>query len=117
MKPPKVHHHKKLKAYYTKRGRIWHVEAGTQTHQFKSIEAMVESFPGLLEVEAIKNSVERRALSKPPVQIKRQSNENENTLSKTTECYYCSGVGEVIAGIACPNCGGKGTIKVTTRGF
>lgn len=78
---------------------------------------MVETFPDLLEVEAIKSSVERRALAKPPVQVQPLANDDGDVLSKMTKCYYCSGAGEVIVCIACPNCGGKGTIKVTTRGF
>lgn len=114
MSKPKKHTHKGLIAYYTKKGRLWHVEAEEQTHSFKSIEAMTEAFAQLLEVEAIKKSVERRKASRPSVVTKTIEDHYD---SKMVECYYCNGSGEVFENMQCPNCDSSGQFTVTTRGL
>ncbi len=118
MTQPKTHHIGALKAYYTKKGRIWWVEQGDECETFKSIEAMVEKYPDLLEVEAIKMSVERRAMARTktkPVTLQ-EAERSPDILSKIVTCYYCSGTGEV-AFMPCPNCGGVGKIQISTRGL
>lgn len=118
MTHPKTHHIGKLKAYYTKKGRTWWVEQGDERETFKSIEAMVEKYPDLLNVEAIKMSVERRALARTkvtPVTLQ-EAERSPDILSKIVTCYYCSGNGEV-AFMPCPNCGGSGKIQISTRGL
>ena len=112
----KIHSYKGLKAFYTKKGRLWYVEEDGKVHQFKSVEEMVEAFPDLLKVEPIQHTVERRKLAKPPVQLE-SKDDNEEVLTKTTECYYCQGTGEVIVGLPCHNCGGKGFVVVTAKGL
>lgn len=113
----KIHTFKNLSAYYTKQGRIWHVLEGDEAHQFKSCEAMVEKFPGLMNVEAIANTIERRAYQQTAVVVEPDLEQDVMIQSKTVDCYYCSGSGEVFAGMPCPNCHGKGQVTVTTKGL
>lgn len=118
MTEPKTHHLGNLKAYYTKKGRTWCVEEDGKLTKFKSIEAMVETYPDLLKVEPIQMSVDRRALARTnttPVTLQ-EAARNADVLSKIVTCYYCAGNGTV-AFMPCPNCGGVGKIKVSTRGL
>lgn len=118
MTQPKTHHIGALRAYYTKKGRKWWVEQGDERETFNSIEDMVTKYPDLLNVEAIKMSVERRALARTktkPVTLQ-EIEKSPDILTKTVTCYYCSGNGEV-AFMPCPNCGGTGKIHVSTRGL
>jgi len=112
----KVHTLNGRRAYYAKLGRRWIVEEGEDTYEFRNIEEMIKTYPDLLEVDSVKMSYERRLLAKkevrpePPVR-------HQEVHSKSVTCYYCSGKGDVYEGIICPNCNGKGSFIVNTKGL
>lgn len=116
MKSKKVHSYGGKRAYYAKFGRKWVVEKDAKQEEFANIEAMIETYPDLLNVIAIKLSFEKRQLARneqlPPPIVRHQE-----ILTKSVTCYYCSGSGEIVGGVPCPNCNGKGTYIVSTRGL
>ncbi len=105
-----------LTAYYLKRGRNWWVESAAEKESFDSIEAMVEKHPVLLDIEAIRLSVERRAFSrtadKPEVVL--ASLPEENIIEKKVKCYYCNGTG-LAGALPCSNCNGTGQVTVHAK--
>lgn len=112
----KVHTINDKKAYYARFGRKWVVEISGKQEQFASIEAMVEKYPDLLKVNAIQLSIEKRKTARsevlpPPVVRKSEVH------TKSVSCYYCSGSGEIVGAVPCPNCKGKGSYIVSTRGL
>lgn len=116
MKSLKKHSYNGKKAYYAKFGRKWVVIKDGIEEEFVNIEAMIETYPDLLNVGAIKLSFEKRKAAREevlPPPIVRQ----EEVRSKKVTCYYCSGAGEIVGGVPCPNCNGKGTYVVSTRGL
>ena len=112
----KKHSIDKLTAYYTKKGRLWWVEQGEKQETFTSIEAMVEKYPKLLEVELIAASVERRALARGPKDPVSLNEANTEIISKTVQCFYCDGTGIVVY-MPCTHCDGSGKITIDTRGI
>lgn len=116
MKAIKVHSYNGKKAYYAKFGRKWIVEKDSKEEKFSSIEEMIQTYPDLLNVTAIKLSFEKRQAAReeqlPPPIVRHQE-----VHSKSVTCYYCTGSGEIVGGVPCPNCNGKGTYVVSTRGL
>lgn len=116
MKSRKVHFYNGKKAYYAKFGRKWVVEKDAKEEEFSSIEEMIKTYPELLNVNAIKLSFEKRQAAReeklPPPIVRHQE-----IHTKSVSCYYCSGSGEIVGGVPCPNCNGKGTYIVSTRGL
>lgn len=102
-----------LTAYYLKKGRNWWVESAGGKAKFNSIEDMVAQYPILLDIEPIKNSVERREFSnKTKDRVQLAEHTADHIEERITECYYCAGHGT--AGVLpCPNCDGSGKIRVT----
>ncbi len=116
MKTIKVHSHNGKRAYYARFGRKWIVEQDGIDEEFSSIESMVDKYPDLLDVIAIKLSVEKREAARkeqlPPPIVRYQE-----VHTKSVSCYYCTGSGEIVGGVPCPNCNGRGTYTVSTRGL
>ncbi|MFT6871406.1 MAG: hypothetical protein ACJAVN_000404 [Roseivirga sp.] len=116
MKSRKVHSYQGKKAYYARFGRRWIVEKDAKVEEFSNIEVMLETYPDLLNVNAIKLSFEKRQAAReeilPPPIVR-----NQEIHSKSVICYYCSGSGEIVGGVPCPNCNGKGNYIVSTRGL
>jgi hypothetical protein len=126
----KIYEYKKHKIYYSHLGRKWVVVhlSNNKTEEFGSILKAVAAFPHLLALEPIKLA-HTRALEKIEYKLK---NEKYKELSpqppvvqpsiKTRKeelivnCYYCDGTG-ISAFLKCPNCDGKGSIRVTSKGF
>lgn len=112
----KVHSLNGRRAYYAKLGRRWIVEENDTTYEFRNIEEMIKTYPDLLEIDSVKMSFERRLLAKREV-VTEVPVRNIEVHSKSVTCYYCSGKGDVYEGILCPNCNGKGTFIVNTKGL
>ena len=105
-----------LTVYYLKKGRNWWVESSGGKDSFNSIEAMVEKHPVLLDIEAIKNSVDRRRLSREgdPTKVEPMPFTEEKLIESVSDCYYCNGSG-IAGALPCSNCDGTGTVKVTAK--
>ncbi len=101
-----------LTAYYLKQGRNWWVESEHGKERFKSIEEMVERYPVLMEVEAIKKSIDRRQFF--TTEGKPASTPEDQLITSETKCYYCEGTG-VAGALPCPNCNGEGLVRVSSR--
>ncbi len=112
----KKHHVSDLTAYFLKKGRKWWVESEVNKECFNSIEEMVAKHPVLLEIEAIKNSVDRRRLSREgdPVKVELVPFTEEKLIESEIDCYYCNGSG-IAGALPCSNCDGTGTVKVTAK--
>ncbi|OEK00146.1 hypothetical protein BFP97_00825 [Roseivirga sp. 4D4] len=116
MKSRKVHSYNGKKAYYAKFGRKWVVEENGEEEEFVNIEAMIDKYPELLNVGAINLSFEKRKFAREEVLPPPVVRETE-IHTKSVTCYYCSGSGEIVGGVPCPNCNGKGTFVVSDRGL
>lgn len=116
MKKLKVHTLNGKRAYYAKFGRKWVVEQGDKKEEFANIEEMIATYPELLQVTAINLSFEKRKMAREEVPAK-PIVRNQEIHTKSVTCYYCTGSGEIVGGVPCPNCNGKGTYIVSTRGL
>lgn len=107
-----------LTSYYLKKGRNWWVESAEGKKSFDSIEAMVEKHPVLLDIEAIRLSIERRAYSRSgdKSEVVLANLPEEKILEKKIKCYYCHGTG-IAGALPCSNCDGTGTVRVTAKLF
>lgn len=124
----KVYTYQRLKAWYSKAGRLWVVQENNEVKSFKGVESMLENYPDLIAVPAIEAALTRkqqkrkRFHKKVIIQQKEESVQDATPLKlgeleKLVICYYCSGKGRVSFGIPCPNCGGKGSFIVTSKGI
>ena len=125
----KTHIYKQLEVHYSAMGRKWVVinKENKTNETFRGCLAMIETYPELLNLKPIEMAY-NRSLDK--IQIKKQlvvnktiepilvssSNVRKTKEANTFICYYCDGSG-ISAFVKCPNCNGKGSIKVTAKGF
>jgi len=116
MKEVKKHVIDGLTTYYLKKGRNWWVESEANKESFNSIEEMVEKHPLLLDIEAIRSSVERRAFSRSgdKSEVVLASLPDEDIIEKKVKCYYCNGTG-LAGALPCSNCTGTGQVTVHAK--
>ncbi|WP_421978261.1 hypothetical protein [Roseivirga seohaensis] len=126
MKNIKVHIYNNKRAWYTPKGRLWHVEDRGVQLSYRTIEEMLGAHPEFTSIPEIQASVDRhieRAKRKKDYLVRKESKriELEATpkvkIEKIVTCYYCFGTGETGLGMPCTNCKGKGGYLITAKGF
>ena len=128
MKAKKVHSYKDLKVWYEQVGKLWHVLDKGEEQSFWGIEELLKKYPDLTSVSAIKaaldRKIERKNRKKNPIPLEPKREKPEikweilpNSKEKLVTCYYCSGTGTVSFGMTCPDCNGKGSFIVTSKGI
>ncbi|KYG80594.1 hypothetical protein EV198_2276 [Roseivirga ehrenbergii] len=126
MKNIKVHICNNKRAWYTPKGRLWHVEDRGVQLSYRTIEEMLGAHPEFTSIPEMQASVDRhiektekrkvRQAHKESENIKRENQPKART-EKMVTCYYCFGTGKTGLGMPCTNCQGKGVYLVTAKGF
>jgi hypothetical protein len=128
MRGKKIHEYKGKKVWYEQVGRLWHVLDKGEEYSFRGIEKLLKKHPDLTSVPAIQaaldRKIERKNRKKNPIPLEPKREKSEiksemldNSKEKLVSCYYCSGTGTVSFGMTCPDCNGKGSFIVTSKGI